>query len=73
MILKAMSCLNPLESLILVATGKVIKLLTNSIPTTLIEAEITKATMTINNNWIHFGMPITFAYSSSNESTKSDL
>ena len=66
-ILSTINCLNPLVQRIAIATGNVIKALTNNIPTTLIDAEITIATTTINKNWIHFGIPITLLYSSSKD------
>ena len=61
------SCLKPFVILIEIAIGKVINALTNKIPTTRMDAEITIATIIINKNCIHFGMPITVAYSSSND------
>ena len=50
MTLKMINCLKPLVILIAIAMGNVINALTKSMPTTLIEAEITIATITINKN-----------------------
>ena len=49
-ILKIINCLNPLVNRIAIATGNVINALTSKIPTTLIDAEITIATIVINKN-----------------------